>query len=115
MRSSLLQGGRTESIKETPPWNLRTRQAACNELGEEQTSIIGVNRGRNKGCGDGDSQKLKFSVSLLMEEIEKYFTAFVGKKLPPRPKKRPRIIQNRMNVSSQLSFSLSIFILGCWK
>ncbi|KAF3601398.1 hypothetical protein F2Q69_00037181 [Brassica cretica] len=88
MKSSLLQGGGTESIKgddavaETPPWNLRTRQAACNELGDEPTSIIVVNRGRNEGHSDGDSQKLKLSVSLLMEEIEKDFTAFVGKNFP---------------------------------
>ncbi|XP_022549799.2 uncharacterized protein LOC106354893 [Brassica napus] len=74
--------GGDDAVAETPPWNLRTKQAACNELGDEPTSIIGVNRGRNEGCSDGDSQKLKFSVSLLMEEIEKDFTAFVGKNFP---------------------------------
>ncbi|KAL0857323.1 hypothetical protein Bca101_062477 [Brassica carinata] len=71
------------------PWNLRTRRAACNEPGDEPpTRITG---------GDGDSQKLKFSVTLLREEIEDDFTAFVGKKPPRRPKKRPRTVQKQMN------------------
>ncbi|KAF8100210.1 hypothetical protein N665_0229s0038 [Sinapis alba] len=79
------------------PWNLRTRRAACNEPGDEPMRItheIGIKR----GSGDGDSsQKLKFSVSLLREEIEDDFTAFVGKKPPRRPKKRPRTVQKHMN------------------
>ncbi|KAL0719243.1 hypothetical protein Bca4012_068567 [Brassica carinata] len=71
------------------PWNLRTRRAACNEPGDEPpTRITG---------GDGESQKLRFSVSLLREEIEDDFTAFVGKKPPRRPKKRPRTVQKQMN------------------
>ncbi|CAN6918293.1 unnamed protein product [Brassica oleracea] len=51
---STLRNGGDDAVAETPPWNLRTRQAACNELGDEPTSIIGVNRGRNEGCSDGD-------------------------------------------------------------
>ncbi|KAF3606590.1 hypothetical protein DY000_02050089 [Brassica cretica] len=48
---------------------------------------IAVKRG-----GDG-SEKLKFSVCLLREEIEEDFTALIGKK-PPR---RPRLVQKQMN------------------
>ncbi|KAL0729664.1 hypothetical protein Bca4012_025757 [Brassica carinata] len=83
-----LRNGGDDAVAETPPWNLRTRQTACNELGDESPSITGVKRGKNEGGGDGDSQKLKFTVSLLMEEIEKDFTVFVGKKLP---------VQNRLD------------------
>ncbi|KAL0794372.1 hypothetical protein Bca101_065749 [Brassica carinata] len=77
-----LRYGGDDAVAETPPWNLRTRQTACNELGDESPSITGVKSGKNEGGGDGDSQKLKFSVSLLMEEIEKDFTVFVGKNSP---------------------------------
>lgn len=41
---------RWETVAGAPPWNL----------------------GVKRGGGDGDSQKLKFSVSLLREDIEKY-------------------------------------------
>ena len=91
------------------PWNLRTRRAACNEPGggDDPTTttttrmiitneIGGVKRG-GEGGGDG-SEKLKFSVCLLREEIEEDFTALIGKKPPRRPKKRPRLVQKQMNV-----------------
>uniref|UniRef100_M4F928 DUF1639 family protein n=1 Tax=Brassica campestris TaxID=3711 RepID=M4F928_BRACM len=82
------------------PWNLRTGRAACNEPGDEEaTRITGVVVKRG-GSHEGDSspqKKLKFSVALLREEIEDDFTAFVGKKPPRRPKKRPRTVQKQMN------------------
>uniref|UniRef100_A0A0D3CIZ0 Uncharacterized protein n=2 Tax=Brassica oleracea var. oleracea TaxID=109376 RepID=A0A0D3CIZ0_BRAOL len=88
------------------PWNLRTRRAACNEPGggDEPTTttttrMIITNEigGVKRGGGDG-SEKLKFSVCLLREEIEEDFTALIGKKPPRRPKKRPRLVQKQMNV-----------------
>lgn len=87
------------------PWNLRTRRAACNEPGDEEeeepTRITAVKR-------DSSSQKLKFSVSLLREEIEDDFTAFVGRKPPRRPKKRPRTVQKQLNVIKKEAPFLSI-------
>ncbi|KAL0684937.1 hypothetical protein Bca4012_051785 [Brassica carinata] len=71
-----LRNGGDDAVAEAPPWNLRRRRAACNEPGDEPTRITGVKRGSNEGGGDGDSQKLKFSVSLLRELVEKDFTAF---------------------------------------
>ncbi|XP_010487745.1 PREDICTED: uncharacterized protein LOC104765689 [Camelina sativa] len=101
------------------PWNLRTRRAACNEPGDESTRIIesssssslllrrheiggGVKRGGGSSedhiHGDGDlHNKVKFSVSLLREEIEQDFSALIGKKPPRRPKKRPRLVQKQIN------------------
>lgn len=107
-KPALGNGGGEEA--EARPWNLRTRRAACNEPGggDDPTTtttttrmiitneIGGVKRG-GEGGGDG-SEKLKFSVCLLREEIEEDFTALIGKKPPRRPKKRPRLVQKQMNV-----------------
>ncbi|KAJ0238370.1 hypothetical protein HA466_0240160 [Hirschfeldia incana] len=83
---------------EARPWNLRTRRAACNEPGDEEQPTTRITNGVKRGSADGDSsQKLKFSVSLLKEEIEDDFAAFVGRKPPRRPKKRPRTVQKQMN------------------
>lgn len=59
---------RDDAVAEAPPWNLRTRLASFNGPGDEPTTITGVKRGSNEGGGDGDLQKLKFSVSLLKEK-----------------------------------------------
>lgn len=102
------------------PWNLRTRRAACNEPGDESTRIIdssssslrrheiGMKRGSPE---DGDidlqnnkNEKVKFSVSLLREEIEQDFSSLIGKRPPRRPKKRPRLIQKQINVISCFIF-----------
>ncbi|XP_010465919.1 PREDICTED: uncharacterized protein LOC104746198 [Camelina sativa] len=102
------------SVAATRPWNLRTRRAACNEPGDESTRIIessssslllrrheivgGLKRGSSEDHGDGDlNNKVKFSVSLLREEIEQDFSALIGKKPPRRPKKRPRLVQKQIN------------------
>jgi hypothetical protein len=50
---------------------------------------------------------VKFSVSLLREEIEQDFSALIGKRPPRRPKKRPRLVQKQMNVTSSSSLYLS--------
>ncbi|ESQ48073.1 hypothetical protein EUTSA_v10021480mg [Eutrema salsugineum] len=102
------RNGDEVAVAAARPWNLRTRRAACNEPGDEPARIaesslrrheIGVKRGSEDG-GDGDSnknEKVKFSVSLLREEIEEDFTALIGKRPPRRPKKRPRMVQKQMN------------------
>jgi len=104
------------------PWNLRTRRAACNEPpGDDSTRIIesssslrrheiGVKRGGSEDGGDSQqnkNEKVKFSVSLLREEIEQDFSALIGKRPPRRPKKRPRLVQKQMNVTSSSSLYLS--------
>ncbi|KAG5385238.1 hypothetical protein IGI04_036708 [Brassica rapa subsp. trilocularis] len=70
-----LRNGGGDDVAGAPPWNPMTMRAACNEPGDESTRITGVKRGSNEGGGDRDSQKLKFSVSLLREEIKKDSTA----------------------------------------
>ncbi|KAJ4868462.1 hypothetical protein Rs2_49988 [Raphanus sativus] len=72
------------------PWNLRTRGA---EPGEESP---GMKRGIDEEERDKD-EKLKFSVSLLKAEIEEDFSIIIGKRPPRRPKKRPRIVQKKLN------------------
>ena len=44
-------------------------------------------------------EKLKFSVSLLKKDIEEDFSNMIGKRLPRRPKKKPNIVQKKLNVS----------------
>ena len=82
------------------PWNLRTRRAACSEPGDESPAKIeiGVKRGLDVEEMEKD-EKLKFSVSLLKKEIEEDFSNMIGKRLPRRPKKRPRTVQKKLNVS----------------
>ncbi|KAG2314263.1 hypothetical protein Bca52824_017385 [Brassica carinata] len=56
------------------PWNLRTRGAACSsEPGDESPA-------RNRA------------------EIEEDFSVLIGKRPPRRPKKRPRIVQKKLNL-----------------
>ncbi|KFK26684.1 hypothetical protein AALP_AA8G279800 [Arabis alpina] len=73
---------RSKEEVENRPWNLRTRRALCSE---PERRI------------DYETEKLKFSVSLLKEEIEEDFFGLIGKKPPRRPKKRPRIVQKKLN------------------
>ncbi|KAL0690930.1 hypothetical protein Bca4012_090609 [Brassica carinata] len=88
-----LRNGGDDAVAGAPPWNPMTMRDACSEPGDESTRITGVKRGSNEGGGDGDSQKMKFSVSLLREEIKKDFTAYDGKKLPTRQKKRQELFR----------------------
>ncbi|WZZ63959.1 hypothetical protein YC2023_075329 [Brassica napus] len=83
------------------PWNLRTRRAACSEPGDESPAKIeiGVRRGVVNGEEMEKDEKLKFSVSLMKKEIEEDFSNMIGKRLPRRPKKRPRTVQKKLNVS----------------
>ena len=78
------------------------RRAACSEPGEEIE--IGVNKRRSiidneDGGGDKKNEKSKFSIALSRDEIEQDFSFVFGKKPPKRPKKRPRLVQKKLNVS----------------
>nr|VDD60025.1 unnamed protein product [Brassica oleracea] len=85
------------------PWNLRTRRAACSEPGDESPAKIeiGVKRGVVNGEEMEKDEKLKFSVSLMKKEIEEDFSNMIGKRLPRRPKKRPRTVQKKLNTSNE--------------
>lgn len=103
------------------PWNLRTRRAAC----KAPSSSNGVNGNvdyvkpnvspvrnecnkspRHRPVGGGGvtttmtgekRDRPKFSVSLSRRELEEDFTAMTGRRLPRKPKKRPRIIQKQLD------------------
>ncbi|CAH8380863.1 unnamed protein product [Eruca vesicaria subsp. sativa] len=80
------------AVATSRPWNLRTRGAACSEHGDESPA-------KKRGVDEerGKDEKLKFSVSLLKAEIEEDFSIIIGKRPPRRPKKRPRIVQKKLN------------------
>ncbi|KAI3720054.1 hypothetical protein L6452_20962 [Arctium lappa] len=101
------------------PWNLRTRRAAC----KAPSSSNGVNGNgdfvkpnvspvrneckspKSRPVGGGATattsgekrERPKFSVSLSRRELEDDFTAMAGRRLPRKPKKRPRIIQKQLD------------------
>lgn len=56
----------------------------------------------------------KFVIALTNKEKEEDFMAIKGSKLPQRPKKRAKLIQRTLNVSSNLLF-LSLFSLHFFK
>ncbi|CAH8300177.1 unnamed protein product [Eruca vesicaria subsp. sativa] len=79
------------------PWNLRTRRAACSDPGDECPGKIEIGMKRGVDEQEQEMEKFKFSVSLLKKEIEEDFSNMIGKRLPRRPKKRPRIVQKKLN------------------
>ncbi|CAG7896805.1 unnamed protein product [Brassica rapa] len=85
-RSSPING----AVTTARPWNLRTRGAACGDGSPAMKRGIGEEESEN-------NEKLKFSVSLLKAEIEEDFSFIIGKRPPRRPKKRPRIVQKKLN------------------
>ncbi|RZS04884.1 hypothetical protein BHM03_00035429 [Ensete ventricosum] len=105
-----------EAAGATRPWNLRTRRAACNapsENGQYQYPISAFRSSSPlaaekrcpvtemvKGTSDGSEkrERRKFSISLSREEIDHDFWVLKGTKPPRRPKKRPRIVQRRLDV-----------------
>lgn len=85
------------------PWNLRTRRAACKApplQNEEERRFLDMGCSEKKKVVVLGNDKVKFSVSLSKEEVEQDFWALVGTRPPRRPKKRPRIVQRQLNVSS---------------
>ncbi|CAL9218156.1 unnamed protein product [Arabidopsis halleri] len=91
-----------EVVAAARPWNLRMRRAACSEPGDESAAKIeiGVKKRSiidNEDGGEKKNEKLKLSISLLRDEIEQDFSIAFGKKPPKRPKKRPRLVQKKLN------------------
>ncbi|KAF3521718.1 hypothetical protein F2Q69_00046461 [Brassica cretica] len=58
------------------PWSLRTRRALCSEPGDESPAKTEIGK-----------------------DIKEDFSNMIGKRLPRRPKKKPNIVQKKLNVS----------------
>lgn len=96
-------GHEEKEVSPVKPWNLRKRRAAaCKEATEEER--VG-NPSPPPPPSRNDPTRVvkerakevvvrpKFSVKLSKKEIEEDFMAFVGRRPPRRPKKRPRTVQ----------------------
>lgn len=103
---------------EARPWNLRTRRAACKapnadgggsknlKIDEKKSnshsplrSDGGAKSPRLK-IGPEKKKKVKLVVPLSKREIDEDFLEMVGIRPPRRPKKRTRIVQKQLDVSS---------------
>ncbi|KAJ0430862.1 hypothetical protein HanRHA438_Chr17g0837911 [Helianthus annuus] len=100
----------TSSSPAEKPWNLRTRRAACKSParnGDDRKPNFSPARNEgNKspvtvavtGTVSGEKrEREKFSVALSRRELEEDFTAMTGRRLPRKPKKRPRYIQKQLD------------------
>ncbi|GJT59607.1 hypothetical protein Tco_1003140 [Tanacetum coccineum] len=69
---------------------------------KSQPSSSGVdnNNGGGGGCGGGGGVRAKFSVPLSRREMEKDFEDMGERRLPRKPKKRPKVVQNQLDVST---------------
>lgn len=85
------------------PWNLRTRRAACKA---PRSPVNGVNNEVNvlknmsspvRFNGNGNGERAKFSVALSRREVEDDFMTLTGRRLPRKPKKRPRAVQKQLD------------------
>lgn len=100
------------------PWNLRTRRAALtaangvdvnvnnnNNNGEvlklkpNSPALTASNDAVNASVSGEKRERPKFSVSLSRRELEDDFLAMAGRRLPRKPKKRPRVVQRQLDVS----------------
>jgi len=104
------------------PWNLRTRSAACTAQREERKIESSSSSPKKGDCAVAvkakTNEKVKFAVSLLKEEVEEDFLNMVGARPPRRPKKRPRMVQRQLDVRrwSLFEFSISLFVwFGWWE
>ncbi|PWA91255.1 hypothetical protein CTI12_AA092920 [Artemisia annua] len=99
------------------PWNLRTRRGAVlnNEITKPaRNDVIGGGGGSGGGGGYGggdvsgttsgekrerekEMERAKFSISISRREIEEDFAVMSGRRLPRKPKKRPRYIQKQLD------------------
>ncbi|KAI3730593.1 hypothetical protein L1987_61764 [Smallanthus sonchifolius] len=91
------------------PWNLRTRRAACKAprspsygngevLKPNSSPVANECRDPNlRPAGSEKREREKFSVSLSRHELEEDFMAMAGRRLPRKPKKRPRIVQKQLD------------------
>ncbi|KAK1412060.1 hypothetical protein QVD17_33016 [Tagetes erecta] len=102
----------TSSSPAERPWNLRTRRAAYKAYSpsngdDRKPNVSPVRNECNKSpihrhggdvTGSGEKRdRPKFSVSLSRRELEEDFTAMTGRRLPRKPKKRPRAIQKQLD------------------
>ncbi|KAJ0677976.1 hypothetical protein HanRHA438_Chr12g0547781 [Helianthus annuus] len=97
----------TSSSPAEKPWNLRTRRAACKSParnGDDRKPNFSP--ARNEGnkspvtvavTGTVSGDREKFSFALSRRELEEDFTAMTGRRLPRKPKKRPRYIQKQLD------------------
>ncbi|KAI3730594.1 hypothetical protein L1987_61765 [Smallanthus sonchifolius] len=73
------------------------------ELDEQEQLKPPSSSGVDNNCGDGDGierrekARAKFSVPLSRREMEKDFEDMGERRLPRKPKKRPKIVQNRLD------------------
>lgn len=106
------------SMADSRPWNLRTRRAACkapnSDGGGSKTLKIDEKKSnsdsplRSDGgaksprlkIGPEKKKKVKLVVPLSKREIDEDFMEMVGLRPPRRPKKRTRIVQKQLDVSS---------------
>ncbi|KAI3516731.1 hypothetical protein L1887_15723 [Cichorium endivia] len=110
----------TSSTPAERPWNLRTRRAACkappspsrgvNGNGEvlkpnsspvrneckspKHRPTVGV---ANATTSSEKRDRPKFSIPLSRRELEDDFMAMAGRRLPRKPKKRPRTVQKQLD------------------
>ncbi|KAJ0900464.1 hypothetical protein HanPSC8_Chr08g0314101 [Helianthus annuus] len=106
LRDGLVDATATTSFNSPAdrPWNLRTRRAPTNGVngnGEvlKPNSFPVTNEYKypsNNGNGE-KKERAKFSVSLSRRELEEDFMAMAGRRLPRKPKKRPRFVQKQLD------------------
>lgn len=86
------------------PWNLRTRRAACKAPPSDGVKVNGNGGEITKPNSQPPltnelTKRKKFSVPLSRGELEDDFMVMTGRRLPRKPKKRPRIVQKQLDVS----------------
>ncbi|KAL9994925.1 hypothetical protein Hdeb2414_s0857g00954741 [Helianthus debilis subsp. tardiflorus] len=106
LRDGLVDATATTSFNSPAdrPGNLRTRRAPTNGVngnGEvlKPNSPPVTNEYKylsNNGNGE-KKERAKFSVSLSRRELEEDFMAMAGRRLPRKPKKRPRFVQKQLD------------------
>ncbi|KAF1897137.1 hypothetical protein Lal_00034840 [Lupinus albus] len=73
------------------PWNLRTRRSQCerdNELNKD-----------SRNNSDNKIQRSEVKIELTKKEIEQDLRILSGHPLRGKPKKRPKVVQNHLDVS----------------
>ncbi|KAF7819890.1 DUF1639 family protein [Senna tora] len=93
-------GGNDNNNNNAGPWNLRTRRAACKAPHEEEGKCDLGSSPMKKKEGEeavAAASKTKFSITLPKKDVEQDFLAMLGTKPPRRPKKRPRVVQRKLD------------------
>ncbi|KAJ0718092.1 hypothetical protein HanLR1_Chr08g0266811 [Helianthus annuus] len=78
------------------PWNLRTRRAPTNGV-NGNGEVLKPNFSPVTNCDGEKRERTKFSISLSRRELEEDFMAMAGRRLPRKPKKRPRFVQKQLD------------------